>query len=114
MIPPDVQAKLDRLEQLYRQIKAGRENEWNDHVEEVFAAYRQLQSEIVTLFLPVVQQLVRCGSLSLAIEVEKIHEAFDEQQYTELHFDVEWAFENGNIWLEAGGHIGGRLGTPPD
>ena len=93
LIEPAIQKKLARMTALNALFKAQ-----EDAPEALCAEYRELQSELVPVFLPVILSLSSAGLLSVGVNIESED---DIQQYATVDGQAHTVFENGNIWISA-------------
>jgi hypothetical protein len=95
-LSPDVADKLKRMWVLNAALKSdeGEELMFDD---EFMEEYRSLQEEMVPMFLPLVQQLVRAGLLTMTIDIDGIKEL---DQFSSLDGEGVEVFNNGIIWVK--------------
>ena len=93
ILAPDVAEKLKRMWIINAALKSDEEISDDD---DVMTEYRSLLGELVPVFLPLVQQLVRAGLLTMHIDIDGIE---DIDQFSSLDGEGVEVFDNGNIWV---------------
>lgn len=104
-IPDDIMDKLLRMRMLNAIFKTDEDAE-----EDLFAEYREMLEEMVAVFLPLVDLLVKAGLLTANMNIEDIEDIY---RYSSLTGEPTAVFDNGNIWFDTE-HSGGTLRQAKD
>lgn len=96
ILRPDVANKLKRMWILNAALTSDEREELLSD-DEVMDESRSLREELVPMFLPLVQQLVRAGLLTMTIDIDGIKEL---DQFSSLDIIGVEVFGNGNIWVK--------------
>jgi hypothetical protein len=99
-IPADIKEKLQRMRMLNAIFKTDEDAE-----EDLFAEYRRMLEEMVAVFLPLVNLLVKAGLLTANMNIEDIEDIY---RYSSLTGEPTAVFDNGNIWIDTE-YSGGTL-----
>jgi len=76
-----------------------------DAEEDLFAEYRGMLAEMVAVFLPLVNLLVKAGLLTANMNIEDIEDIY---RFSSLTGEPTAVFDNGNIWIDTE-YSGGSL-----
>jgi len=101
-IPDDIKRKLQRMRMLNAIFKTDEDVE-----EELLSEYREMLDEMVAVFLPLVNSLVKAGLLTANMNIEDIEDIY---RFSSLTGEPTAVFENGNIWIDTE-YGGGNLRT---
>ena len=99
-IPADIKEKLQRMRMLNAIFKTDEDAE-----EDLFTEYRGVLEEMVAVFLPLVNLLVKAGLLTANMNIEDIEDIY---RYSSLTGEPTAVFDNGNIWIDTE-YSGGTL-----
>jgi TIR domain len=99
-IPADIKEKLQRMRMLNAIFKTDEDAE-----EDLFTEYRGMLEEMVAVFLPLVNLLVKAGLLTANMNIEDIEDIY---RYSSLTGEPTAVFDNGNIWIDTE-YSGGTL-----
>lgn len=99
-ISDDIKKNLQRMRELNAIFKTDEFAE-----EELYEEYRTIQSKMVSVFIPIVELMVKAELITVNIEVD---ENDDMNEYTNISGDPTCVFDNGNIWIDSE-HSGGCL-----
>jgi len=101
-IPEAIEKKLARMKFINASIQSDEEVLDDNNL---MTEYTATLAEMVETFLPLVEQLVSAGLVTVNINIEHID---DLAQYSTLTGEPTIAFDNGNIWLDTE-YAGGTL-----
>jgi hypothetical protein len=93
-IPPEIQQKLDRLTALQVRYKMSHDLITLEMVDEI----SDLQCDLVSVFLPLVQNLVAADLLTINLDVESADAVC---HYSRVFGNPTDVWDNGNIWIDA-------------
>ena len=105
LVPDDIKDKLQRMRMLNAIFKTDEDAE-----EDLFAEYREMLEEMVAVFLPLVNLLIKAGLLTANMNIEDIEDIY---RYSSLTGEPTAVFDNGNIWIDTE-HSGGNLRQSKD
>lgn len=105
LIPDDIKEKLQRMRMLNAIFKTDEDAE-----KDLFIEYRGMLEEMVAVFLPLMNLLVKAGLLTANMNIDDIEDIY---RYSSLTGEPTAVFDNGNIWIDTE-HSGGNLRQPKD
>lgn len=99
-IPANILEKLSRMRFLHAVLRTEELPE-----AALQSEYLSLQAEMLPLFMPLMEQLIRAGLITVETDIDDVEGIL---QFSSVFGEPAYTFENGNIWIAAK-HSGGML-----